>query len=314
MENNFKNKIINGDSLEELKKIPSETFDLVFADPPYNLQLKNSLTRPDRSKVSAVNDKWDQFESFKEYDNFTYDVKENEAEWFESLETIKKLPVIDSENYINALLKQGKSILAEGAQGSLLDIDFGSYPFVTSSNTTAAGACTGLGVAPNKIKEVYGIFKAYTTRVGSGPFPTELFDEDGEKMGRIGNEFGATTGRSRRCGWIDLVALKYSIHINGVTQLMMMKGDVLSGFKNIKACVSYNTTEGKIDYFPYDISSGIEPIYDELPGWTEDLTKMTYADEFPSNFQHYIDYLEKALEIPIKIVSVGPDRKQTIFR
>jgi len=243
-----------------------------------------------------------------------YDLKSMENAFFESIAALRTFRLVDSEQYLIEAQKAGKKILAEGAQGSLLDVDFGTYPFVTSSTTTAAGVCTGLGVAPNKIKEVYGIFKAYTTRVGSGPFPTELFDEDGEKMGRIGNEFGATTGRSRRCGWIDLVALKYSIHINGVTQLMMMKGDVLSGFKNIKVCVSYNTPEGKMDYFPYDISSGIEPIYEELPGWTEDLTKMTFPDEFPSNFQHYIDYLEKALETPIKIVSVGPDRKQTIFR
>ena len=243
-----------------------------------------------------------------------YDLKSMENAFFESVAILRTFRLVDSEQYLIEAQKAGKKILAEGAQGSLLDVDFGTYPFVTSSTTTAAGACTGLGVAPNKIKEVYGIFKAYTTRVGSGPFPTELFDEDGEKMGRIGNEFGATTGRSRRCGWIDLVALKYSIHINGVTQFMMMKGDVLSGFKNIKVCVSYNTPEGKMDYFPYDISSGIEPIYEELPGWTEDLTKMTYEDEVPSNFQHYIDYLEKALEMPIKIVSVGPDRKQTIFR
>ena len=243
-----------------------------------------------------------------------YDLKSMENAFFESIAALRTFRLVDSEQYLIEAQKAGKKILAEGAQGSLLDVDFGTYPFVTSSTTTAAGACTGLGVAPNKIKEVYGIFKAYTTRVGSGPFPTELFDEDGETMGRVGNEFGATTGRSRRCGWIDLVALKYSIHINGVTQLMMMKGDVLSGFKNIKVCVSYNTPEGKMDYFPYDISSGIEPIYEELPGWTEDLTKMTFPDEFPSNFQHYIDYLEKALETPIKIVSVGPDRKQTIFR
>ena len=243
-----------------------------------------------------------------------YDLKSMENAFFESITALRTFKLVDSEQYLIEAQKAGKKILAEGAQGSLLDVDFGTYPFVTSSTTTAAGACTGLGVAPNKIKEVYGIFKAYTTRVGSGPFPTELFDEDGETMGRVGNEFGATTGRSRRCGWIDLVALKYSIHINGVTQLMMMKGDVLSGFKNIKVCVSYITPEGKMDYFPYDISSVIEPIYEELPGWKEDLTKMTFADEFPLNFQYYIDYLEKALETPIKIVSVGPDRKQTIFR
>ena len=243
-----------------------------------------------------------------------YDLKSMENAFFESIAALRTFRLVDSEQYLIEAQKAGKKILAEGAQGSLLDVDFGTYPFVTSSTTTAAGACTGLGVAPNKIKEVYGIFKAYTTRVGSGPFPTELFDEDGEKMGRIGNEFGATTGRSRRCGWIDLVALKYSININGVTQLMMMKGDVLSGFKNIKVCTAYNTPKGKMNYFPYDISLGIEPIYQELPGWKEDLTKMTSTAEFPSSFQNYIDYLEKVLETPIKIVSVGPDRKQTIFR
>jgi adenylosuccinate synthase len=211
--------------------------------------------------------------------------------------------------------KAGKKILAEGAQGSLLDIDFGTYPFVTSSTTTAAGACTGLGIAPNKIKEVYGIFKAYTTRVGSGPFPTELFDDYGETMGRVGNEFGATTGRSRRCGWLDLVALKYAIKINGVTQLMMMKGDVLSGFDKIKVCTAYQTATGIQDYFPFDITDEqIKPIYEELAGWEEDLTKMTAETEFPQNFIRYINYLENALETPIKIVSVGPDRAQTIHR
>ncbi|MFQ3341742.1 MAG: adenylosuccinate synthase [Flavobacteriaceae bacterium] len=254
-------------------------------------------------------------EMLKSYDaSVEYDLKSMENTFFEGITALRKFKLVDSEQYLIEAQKAGNKILAEGAQGSLLDIDFGTYPFVTSSTTTAAGACTGLGVAPNKIKEVYGIFKAYTTRVGSGPFPTELFNEDGETMGRVGNEFGATTGRSRRCGWIDLVALKYSININGVTQLMMMKGDVLSGFKNIKVCTAYNTPKGKMNYFPYDISLGIEPIYQELPGWKEDLTKMTSTAEFPSSFQNYIDYLEKVLETPIKIVSVGPDRKQTIFR
>ena len=205
--------------------------------------------------------------------------------------------------------------MAEGAQGSLLDIDFGTYPFVTSSTTTAAGACTGLGVAPNKIKEVFGIFKAYVTRVGSGPFPTELFDSNGKTMAEIGNEFGSTTGRARRCGWIDLVALKYCIHINGVTQLMMMKGDVLSGFDKIKVCTAYQTESGEIDYLPYDIASQyIKPVYEELPGWHKDLTGITDLNEFPENFNNFIAYLEEALKTPIKIVSVGPDRKQTIFR
>ena len=218
-------------------------------------------------------------------------------------------------NILNKKRRAGQRILFEGAQGSLLDIDFGSYPFVTSSNTIAAGACTGLGVPPNKIKDVFGIFKAYTTRVGGGPFPTELFDEDGETMGRVGNEFGATTGRSRRCGWIDLVALKYSIRINGVTQLMMMKGDVLSGFDKIKVCTSYETSQGLQDFLPYDVSDkDIKPHYEELEGWKQDLTQMTEFSQFPHNFANYIDYLEKELEIPIKIVSVGPDRAQTIYR
>jgi adenylosuccinate synthase len=244
-----------------------------------------------------------------------FDFKSLEKEFFQSIEILKGFELVDSEQYLIESQKEGKKILAEGAQGSLLDVDFGTYPFVTSSTTTAAGACTGLGIAPNKIKEVFGIFKAYTTRVGSGPFPTELFDEVGETMGRVGNEFGATTGRSRRCGWLDLVALKYSIQINGVTQLMMMKGDVLSGFKSLKVCVAYQTKKGRMDYMPYDVSSqDIVPIYEELPGWKQDLTQMTDVSEIPKNFQAYIDYLEKTLETPIKIVSVGPNRKQTIFR
>ena len=238
-----------------------------------------------------------------------------EREFLESIDALRTFKIVDSEHYLHQAQKEGKKILAEGAQGSLLDVDFGTYPFVTSSTTTAAGACTGLGVAPNKIKEVFGIFKAYTTRVGSGPFPTELFDEDGATMGRVGNEFGATTGRSRRCGWLDLVALKYAIKINGVTQLMMMKGDVLSGFSKIKVCTAYQTAQGVQDYLPYDITSDdIQPLYEELEGWEEDLTQLTTVDQFPKNFLDYIDYLEKALETPIKIVSVGPDRAQTIFR
>ena len=194
---------------------------------------------------------------------------------------------------INEFKKLNKKILFEGAQGILLDVDHGTYPFVTSSTTTAAGACTGLGIAPNKIKDVFGIFKAYTTRVGSGPFPTELFDEDGKTISRVGNEFGSTTGRSRRCGWIDLVALKYSIKINGVTQLMMMKGDVLSGFDKIKVCTCYQTSQGLQDFLPYDVSDeDIKPIYEELTGWKEDITQMTKFSQFPQNFVNYIDYLE----------------------
>ena len=244
-----------------------------------------------------------------------YDLKELEAEFFEAIDVLKSLTFIDSEEYIFQAQKNGKSILAEGAQGSLLDIDFGTYPFVTSSNTTAAGACTGLGIAPNKIGDVFGIFKAYTTRVGSGPFPTELFDEVGETMGRVGHEFGATTGRSRRCGWLDLVALKYACQVNGVTQLMMMKGDVLSGFKTLKVCTSYKYKGEEITHLPYNIEEhNITPIYTEFKGWTEDLTEMEDASQLPKELNDYIDFLEKELETPIKIVSVGPDRKQTIFR
>ena len=247
--------------------------------------------------------------------NIQYQLKELEAEFFEAVDVLKSLTFIDSEEYIYQAQKNGKTILAEGAQGSLLDIDFGTYPFVTSSNTTAAGACTGLGVAPNQIGEVFGIFKAYTTRVGSGPFPTELFDEVGETMGRIGMEFGATTGRSRRCGWLDLVALKYACQINGVTQLMMMKGDVLSGFKSLKVCTAYNYKGKTITHLPYNIEpENVTPIYSDFKGWKEDLTKMNDYSQLPKELNDYIDFLEKELEIPIKIVSVGPDRKQTIFR
>ena len=244
-----------------------------------------------------------------------FDLEDLEINFFKSIKALKKFELVDSEQYLIEAQKKGSKILAEGAQGSLLDIDFGTYPFVTSSTTTAAGACTGLGVAPNKIKEVFGIFKAYVTRVGSGPFPTELFDSNGKTMAEIGNEFGSTTGRARRCGWIDLVALKYCIHINGVTQLMMMKGDVLSGFDKIKVCTAYQTDSGEIDYLPYDIASqDIKPVYEELPGWHKDLTGINDLNEFPENFNNYIAYLEEALKTPIKIVSVGPDRKQTIFR
>ena len=243
-----------------------------------------------------------------------YDLDELEKEFFNAIEVLKSLKFTDSEEYIFKAQRNSKSILAEGAQGSLLDIDFGTYPYVTSSNTTAAGACTGLGIAPNAIKKVYGIFKAYTTRVGSGPFPTELFDSDGETMGRVGKEFGATTGRSRRCGWLDLVALKYACQINGVTELMMMKADVLSGFKTIKVCTSYMYKEQKIEHFPYDIQEkNVKPIYKEFEGWDEDLTQKESFKNLPKTLKEYISFIEKELNIPISIVSVGPDRKQTIF-
>ena len=243
-----------------------------------------------------------------------YNFEELEKEFFESIKSLKSLNFIDSEEYIYQEQNKGSSILAEGAQGSLLDIDFGTYPFVTSSNTTAAGACTGLGVSPNSIKEIFGIFKAYTTRVGSGPFPTELFNSNGKRMGKVGNEFGATTGRPRRCGWLDLVALKYSCKINGVTKLMMMKSDVLSGFKSIKVCTSYEYKGKKIKYMPYDINdNSLKPIYDEFEGWNDDITKINNFDKLPINLKKYISYLEKELNIPITIISVGPDRLQTII-
>ncbi|ARV10511.1 adenylosuccinate synthase [Winogradskyella sp. PC-19] len=244
-----------------------------------------------------------------------YDLDELEAEFFSAIETLKSLKFIDSEEYVHQAQISGKSILAEGAQGSLLDIDFGTYPFVTSSNTTAAGACTGLGVAPNQIGKVYGIFKAYTTRVGSGPFPTELFDKDGETMARVGHEFGATTGRPRRCGWLDLVALRYACQVNGVTELIMMKGDVLSGFKTLKVCRAYKYKGEEITHLPYNIEEeNVTPIYTEVKGWDADLTGMTEASQLPDALNGYVEFLEKELNIPITVVSVGPDRKQTIQR
>ena len=265
-------------------------------------------------KYRALADKHEAMIEFYNVD-IQYDLDEMEEEFFAAVKTLKTLTFIDSEEYLNQAMKAGKTILAEGAQGSLLDIDFGTYPFVTSSNTTAAGACTGLGIAPNKVKDVYGIFKAYTTRVGSGPFPTELFDEVGAEMAKIGREFGAVTGRPRRCGWLDLVALKYTCEVNGVTQLMMMKGDVLSGFENLKVCTAYKYKGETIKHLPYNIEpENVEPIYSTFDCWKEDLTKMTSPDQFPKALNEYIAFLEAELEIPIKVVSVGPDRTQTIHR
>jgi adenylosuccinate synthase len=246
--------------------------------------------------------------------NFQYDLEPLEKDWFAGIECIKKFELIESEHVVNNALKSGKKVLAEGAQGTMLDIDFGSYPFVTSSNTICAGACTGLGIAPNKIGEVYGIFKAYCTRVGSGPFPTELFDETGDLMRKNGNEFGSVTGRPRRCGWVDLVALKYAVMINGVTQLIMMKSDVMDAFETIKACVAYKINGEETNQFPYTIEGDIEPVYVELPGWQTDMTKMQSENEFPEEFNNYLSFLEEELEVPISIVSVGPDREQTIIR
>ena len=246
--------------------------------------------------------------------NFAYDITETEKAWFEGIEYLKQFQLVDSEHVINSMLDDGKSVLCEGAQGTMLDVDFGSYPFVTSSNTVCAGACTGLGVSPRRICDVYGIFKAYCTRVGSGPFPTELFDEVGDRIRDLGHEYGAVTGRKRRCGWIDLVALKYAVMIDGVTKLIMMKSDVLDDFDTIKACVAYKVNGEQIDHFPFDISEGVEPVYVELPGWKTQMSKMQSEDEFPEEFNNYLSFLEEELGVPVKIVSVGPDREQTIVR
>ncbi len=241
------------------------------------------------------------------------DFSEKEQAFLNAIEFIKTIPHVDSEHLVNQYLKEGKRVLAEGAQGTLLDVDFGSYPFVTSSNTTTAGACTGLGIAPNKIGKVYGIFKAYATRVGGGPFPTELHDETGEKLRQLGHEFGATTGRARRTGWIDIPALKYAIMLNGVTDLIMMKADVLDTFDKIYACTHYKYNGEVIDYMPYEIiTHQAEPILEEIQGWKQDLTGITSEGEIPEALSNYISYLEKALEVPITILSVGPDRKQTL--
>jgi adenylosuccinate synthase len=249
------------------------------------------------------------------YSNFSYDLRELETDWFAAIEYLRTLDIIDSEPYVHQAIRDGRTILAEGAQGTLLDIDFGTYPFVTSSNTTCAGACTGLGVAPNRIKNVYGIFKAYCTRVGSGPFPTELFDTTGETIQAQGHEFGATTGRPRRCGWLDLPALKYAIDVNGVTELMMMKADVLSGIGNLKICTAYRYKGEVIEHLPYKLEEAlIEPIFTEIAGWNEDLTTMISEGEFPDSFKAYIDFIEKEVGVPISLISVGPDRAQTIMR
>ena len=241
------------------------------------------------------------------------DFSEKEKAFMDAIEFLKTIPFVDSEHLVNQYLKDGKRVLAEGAQGTLLDVDFGSYPFVTSSNTTTAGACTGLGIAPNRIGEVYGIFKAYATRVGGGPFPTELEDETGEKLRQLGHEFGATTGRARRTGWIDLPALKYAIMINGVTELIMMKADVLDTFDKIYVCTHYKYQGETIDYMPYEIiTHKPEPILKEVEGWNTDLTGIRSKDEIPAALQNYISFLEQELNVPIKYLSVGPDRTQTI--
>jgi adenylosuccinate synthase len=261
-------------------------------------------------KYTALKNKHD--ELIKLYD-YAYDITEQEAEWLDAVDYLRGLNLLDNEDYFQRKLKKGSNILAEGAQGTLLDVDFGSYPFVTSSTTTAAGACTGLGIPPRAINNVFGIFKAYCTRVGSGPFPTELHNETGQYLRDQGNEYGSTTGRPRRCGWLDLPALKYAININGVTELMMMKADVLSGLDKLLICTHYTYKGQQLDYLPYRIDDGlVEPVFETLAGWEEDLTQMKDKVEFPDTFVQYIKYIERATETPIRIVSVGPDRAQTI--
>jgi adenylosuccinate synthase len=247
--------------------------------------------------------------------NYTdFDITEIEKTWLEGIEFMKNFQFVEGEYAVNNYLKEGKSVLCEGAQGTMLDVDFGSYPFVTSSNTICSGACSGLGIGPNKIGDVFGIMKAYCTRVGSGPFPTELFNEEGKKIRDLGHEYGAVTGRERRCGWIDLVALKYAIMINGVTKLIMMKSDVLDTFATIKACIAYNINGKITTELPYDLAKDVEPVYKEIKGWQTDLTQCTSEEQLPQAFLDYITFLEKELETPISIISVGPDRAQTITR
>jgi len=249
----------------------------------------------------------------KHYEGFEYDLAELEGPWMEGIETLRELTAVDSEHYLNHALKSGKKVLAEGAQGTMLDIDFGTYPFVTSSNTVTAGTCTGLGVAPTKIGRVIGIFKAYCTRVGGGPFPTELEDATGEAIRAEGREFGATTGRPRRCGWIDLPQMKYAIMVNGVTELSMMKADVLSIFDTIQVCTHYLIDGNKVEDFPFDVDgANLTPVYEELEGWNCDLTQLDDYSKAPQALKNYVTYLEEKLEVPITVVSVGPDRKQTL--
>jgi adenylosuccinate synthase len=249
-----------------------------------------------------------------QYKDFTYDIAEYEKEWMAGIEVLRGLRLIESEIEVNAMLDKGTKMLAEGAQGSMLDIDFGTYPFVTSSSTLCAGVCTGLGVNPHRIGEVYGIFKAYCTRVGSGPFPTELFDADGQKMRDVGMEYGSTTGRPRRCGWLDMVALKYAVMMNGTTKLIMMKGDVLNDFPTLKVCTGYRCGGETIDYFPFETNEQITPVYKEFKGWNTNINDVRKYEDFPAEFKHYIEFIEHETGIPVSIISVGPDREETVIR
>ena len=277
------------------------------------LRIGDVLSPKFMERYQALKDK--HIHVLKQYD-FEYAIADYEEEWFKGIEFLKsdKFEIVDSEEFVNNSINRGEKILAEGAQGSLLDVDFGTYPFVTSSNTTCAGVCTGLGIAPSKIGEVYGIFKAYCTRVGSGPFPTELHDATGKELAKVGNEFGSTTGRPRRCGWIDMVALRYSVMLNGVTQLFMMKADVLNGFETIKAAVAYNIDGEEVKYFPYETEGAFNPVYTELKGWNCDLSECRTYDDFPQELKDYVSFIEAEVGVPITIVSVGPDREETIIR
>ena len=270
------------------------------------------LLSPDFERIYAAAKA--RHENILESLGYNYDIDELERQWFEGIEYLKKFRIIDSEHEINRFLAEDKAILAEGAQGTLLDVDFGSYPFVTSSNTICAGACTGLGIGPNRIGEVYGIFKAYCTRVGSGPFPTELFDETGEALCRLGHEFGAVTGRKRRCGWLDMVALKYAIMVDGVTKLIMMKADVMNDFDTIKVAEAYEIDGRRVTEFPYDIQDDVKPVYREFKGWKTDLKQVRRYEDFPAEFKTYVEYIERETGVPVAIISVGPDRDETIVR
>ena len=275
------------------------------------LRIGDILSGEFAEKYNALKQK--HFGLLAQYD-FSYDITEYEKQWMAAVEELKRFPFVDSEVYLNRILDEGTPVLAEGAQGSLLDIDFGTYPFVTSSNTLSSGVCTGLGIAPSRVGNVYGIFKAYCTRVGSGPFPTELFDEDGEKLRAIGHEYGATTGRPRRCGWLDMVALKYTVMMNGVTDLIMMKSDVLDAFDTVKVAVAYKEGDKVLESFPYDGGKNVTPIYKEFPGWKTPLSGLRHYEEFPEAFKKYIAYIEAETGVRIKIVSVGPDREATVIR
>lgn len=275
------------------------------------LRIGDILSPEFRERYQRLKEKHEHL--LEQYD-FEYNVEEYEKEWFAGIENLRRFQFIESEHVINKYIQDSTPVLAEGAQGAMLDIDFGTYPYVTSSNTLCAGACTGLGVAPANIGGVFGIFKAYCTRVGSGPFPTELFDRDGEQLRDVGKEFGSTTGRPRRCGWLDLVALKYSVMLNGVTGLIMMKSDVMNGMDTVKAAVAYEINGRQVSEFPYEINDSVKPVYKEFKGWKQDISKIREYEDFPAEFKQYVEFIEAECGVPVKIISVGPDREETIIR